>query len=1060
MPNPLPQIVELSAGLGVDTESDERQVQKLVVAENVYIDKAGRLKAAPALVELSNRTRIRSNDDFAGVGPENVTKIAALYGDAQETAPLGLIEDGPSKQVSPSAIPMTFEGGYGLHRWSEFGGWVYVGRKSPAHYKMTPIARTHQPRISASGTNGFYYMAGAVDALDRKVVVYSDPANDSGSSSALKADVIDKDGNRFLTELEVNGQGAASGVRCFRLVADGTTYFVVGYRDDVSLDLGFWLYDAANDADSNRGTIQNALVAADQRYFDVIQSRATPGLCYMVYHAGGAWVTATGSITAGVLSTAAFGVAVAGMTEVLGLQLVVAPSGAERLLILGWDSATGDVKVQVRNAAGGVVATTTIYTDANTAPIHMTAAGASIFDTGNGGYSVVAITEVTTATARLQTSFVGLDFGGTVQYARYKVPNIKLVSIGFTYGSIPYFVVMAAHSGKYTRDGETGYNYDTNRSDTPTYFLVSIRESQRERDYTGGLASFPWVGLPFKLVVDGTMLVREAEAPRCDQVPVGTYWQPLLDASIDGSRVYVPGLRTRSVDGGSAIFYLNDTILMSFDFGPQHYNADSLVKCEARAGGQYILPGLLPQFVNSDRSFEAGFLTRPFFTKSSSAAGGSLTAGGAYGHCVVYEWYGPDGKLHRSIPSTKKVATIGGGDNRVVMTIDTYVLLDRDARRWDVRIAIYRTAAGGSLYFKVATIANDPTVGILTYNDTTADTTITANAALYTEGGELSNDSPRPMKFIVSRVDKAFYVSPDQPTRVYCSKPLTSGVAPEFSDALYVDIQAAGNITGLGMLDDSVVVFSPTDIFTFFGVGPNALGLGEFSPVRRLETDAGCEDPHSIVGTPDGLFFKSSKGIRMLSRSQQVDIQIGAAVREFDSQRIVASQRLAKRPQLRFFTDHGGTLIYDYLHGAWTTVEAARAHDGMNTTKGFVTALANGLRREQENGSVKWGEPVIETGWLTVGARLGLSYIWRLAALGELAGAFTVHLYKDYESAPFQSIKFEKKVGRQQVRIKPKVTRVEVMKFRIVGFGELSKLALISSTRTDTTFPLSESDSR
>jgi len=110
------------------------------------------------------------------------------------------------------------------------------------------------------------------------------------------------------------------------------------------------------------------------------------------------------------------------------------------------------------------------------------------------------------------------------------------------------------------------------------------------------------------------------------------------------------------------------------------------------------------------------------------------------------------------------------------------------------------------------------------------------------------------------------------PGTVYYSKLLEENIAPEFSAALVISLGRNRKLTGIGAIDDKIVVFSEREIFAIYDTGPDNTGANGDFVVDRLQTTVGCSDPQSVVEIPEGLFFYSniSKEFHLLSRDLQV----------------------------------------------------------------------------------------------------------------------------------------------------------------------------------------------
>ena len=67
-----------------------------------------------------------------------------------------------------------------------------------------------------------------------------------------------------------------------------------------------------------------------------------------------------------------------------------------------------------------------------------------------------------------------------------------------------------------------------------------------------------------------------------------------------------------------------------------------------------------------------------------------------------------------------------------------------------------------------------------------------------------------------------------------------------------------------------------------------------------------------MVLTPQGLFFKSNKGIYILERSLVLKY-IGFPVDDFNNLNITKADIFAKDNEVRFLTSDGVCLVYNYL---------------------------------------------------------------------------------------------------------------------------------------------------
>ena len=103
-------------------------------------------------------------------------------------------------------------------------------------------------------------------------------------------------------------------------------------------------------------------------------------------------------------------------------------------------------------------------------------------------------------------------------------------------------------------------------------------------------------------------------------------------------------------------------------------------------------------------------------------------------------------------------------------------------------------------------------------------------------------------------------------------------------------------------MDEKLVIFKESAIFYLSGDGPNNLGQQDtFIKPELVSSDIGCININSVVLTPDGLMFKSKKGIYLLSRSMQL-AYIGANVEAFNDLKVSSAIVVPEENQVRFTT--------------------------------------------------------------------------------------------------------------------------------------------------------------
>ena len=402
--------------------------------------------------------------------------------------------------------------------------------------------------------------------------------------------------------------------------------------------------------------------------------------------------------------------------------------------------------------------------------------------------------------------------------------------------------------------------------------------------------------------------------------------------------------------------------------------------------------------------YEQGFHMGPELVALAGDTDGSLTAAGTYEYVVWYEWTDDFGEIHRGPTSVPSTIVLGGGQDEVNLELPTL----RVTRKENVRICVARSRNGDtSQMFRVSSldpttegatangyIANDPTVDSVNFTDRLSDTDLAEEEQIYTVGGILSND-PAPLgSHVAVGKNRLFYTDAQAGNVVRFSKRIATGFGAECAPELAHDIDPiGGDVTGLACMDDVVYVFKANCILAFSGDGPYENGssasggiVAGFSSSQLITSDVGCTDPSSIVLTPKGLMFKSTKGIRLLSRSREV-LAVGDPVDTYNSQNVRRATVMPDRTAVLFLTDSGVSLYYDYERQQWSTFTNHEGYDAAVVDNTYHYLRTNSVVFQETPGVHADGlariRLMFETAWLHLVEHLqGFQRFWKLLLLG------------------------------------------------------------------------------
>ena len=483
-------------------------------------------------------------------------------------------------------------------------------------------------------------------------------------------------------------------------------------------------------------------------------------------------------------------------------------------------------------------------------------------------------------------------------------------------------------------------------------------------------------------------------------------------------------------------------------------------------------------YYNSGSLFEfdgRGFYENGFWQSPPAVIVETITSGfptpavanKTFSYIAIYEYFDANGQLSFSAPSP--IVTIGPTPANTE-SIQIYVncpfgsLKINSDNYSGVMITLFRTTNSGATFFKLQSngyfISNDGRLIVL--NDVAADADIVDNQLLYTQGGVLQNDQAPSSKFMVSGGNRIFLGGLEEKDEVAYSKKQLFSESIFFSDFFRIRIASGTNsdktkISALGYMDGKLIVFREESIYFIQGDGPTETGLpvNAFSEPEIIQSDVGCSDSKSVISMPDGLMFKSKKGIYLLSRAMQVSY-IGAAIEDYNPETIIASMLAPKFNEVRFYTSGMNCLTYNYLFQVWSVSTNQTSVDA-ETYKNTVSIIkSNKIFSESESvfkdGTSFYVMKFISP-WLKVNLVQGYVRAYQLWIIGDYKSAHTLKckVYFDYDDTVFEeySLVYNSSSSPQyQFQISLPRQKVESMKFEIfdadhAGTGESYDLSNI-----------------
>lgn len=349
-------------------------------------------------------------------------------------------------------------------------------------------------------------------------------------------------------------------------------------------------------------------------------------------------------------------------------------------------------------------------------------------------------------------------------------------------------------------------------------------------------------------------------------------------------------------------------------------------------------------------TYDNNFLQFPEITSATpGAVGAAGMDNGTYAYIAIYESASLSGDVDRSTTSIGVSATTaaGAGLGKVTLMIDqltlTRVRTVGSGIAKSGTISIFRTKAAGTTFFCIATVDMTPTAANITFVDQANDSTIGANRILYTAGGVLDREPALPALQLVVHRNRVWGISAADPKILFYSGEYQPGEAPWFSSFFQIRVDAGGPITAIASLDSNLIAFKADRIFFIYGDPLNALGQNSSLGTPQLITaDCGNADPRAVGIVPQGLLFRSPKGMHILTRkldTTYVPAPEGylAQFAETSAAVMVAGSREARMELAAVGLATGMKIVFNYRDNRWTT------HQNL-TGRGAVSAVvANGV---------------------------------------------------------------------------------------------------------------------
>lgn len=471
---------------------------------------------------------------------------------------------------------------------------------------------------------------------------------------------------------------------------------------------------------------------------------------------------------------------------------------------------------------------------------------------------------------------------------------------------------------------------------------------------------------------------------------------------------------------------------------------------------------------------EASIIGQPTITSSTLAAG-ALT--GDYSWRAVWELTGADGTHYRSAPSDEETQTLSTQQNTLTITAPRFgwdftdSLLGSQA----YTLAIYRTKAGGSIFFLLDRIKVEPgpntgnaTTGLISYIDNKADNILTTGQVLRhgIAGGDLAPLVPPSSQYIFPWRDRLCIISAENPTEVWYSKPSARNMGPEWNPTLswLVPDKAVGGV----QLNNSAVIFSLDRIYACSGSLGNAAGNGQNIAVQEVNSTLGCVRKQSIIHGLAGVYFESKRGLELLKPDFNVEF-VGRPIQDTLDGQTISSAVLdpstdsvvwclkGTTKMLRLNETNGNWSVDDIDSTLTDSLHTIRTHNRLlygagslsstHTEAWFKADTATRGADTDSTSTKREFESKVVTPWFRLTDVQGFQDVDKITILGKMAvssgtsRAIQTKVFHDYSDTASSTHNhtltgLSASLSNFQVQLRPTQTHCQAIRFQISVVGD------------------------
>lgn len=484
--------------------------------------------------------------------------------------------------------------------------------------------------------------------------------------------------------------------------------------------------------------------------------------------------------------------------------------------------------------------------------------------------------------------------------------------------------------------------------------------------------------------------------------------------------------------------YVSSIFVNRIEFSSEYEGINSSM------GGTTLIAGSIVREYDGFSFLEQSFIDGNFLLVSETANAGMPL--GTYSYAGIYEHVDSNGNIHRSRPfAARTITTIGNNSVSIAFLTTSSFGMSISTGSKKYRVVIYRTTKNGVIFYRLG--AGNKSVnlyGVSTspYEDKELDTDLISSEQLYNTNGILDNTPLPPVKFLMAANNRIFSISSEDENLIYFSQLYIYGESINFTvpNNIRVDcglLSRSGKAIALGSLDGKIIVFKDQSICYFAGYGPNQAGeQSDYTDPKLISSDIGIADVKSIVSIPDGIMFKSNKGIYLLDRSMQLTY-VGFQVEDYNSEKVIGTSNIIDRHIVLFMTANR-TMAFDYFQKKWSLWTISGRSVTTYKKLPVFCNLSDRIMYQNTSsyldGAVRYSMKII-TPWIKLSGIQNYQRIYKLMVLGTFFSSHTLNIksYYDYNDSDFSSYTVSPLVGDEIYQYDVSIIKQkgQAMKFEI-----------------------------